>query len=397
MFNSTNILSSLKVIDADTHYTEPHDLWIKRAPRNMRDRVPQVKAWGDDIAWVIDGDKSIGDKALSLCSIKKNGSKGIGLEQLELRMEAAHPGAYDIKERLALMDRIGIWAQVVYPNLLGFGGQKSVIVDPELRLLCVQIYNDAMAEMQTESRERLIPMALLPWWDVGQAVKEAERTHAMGLRGINVNSDPHKSVGSDGVKLPNLADEYWEPLWEVCASLQLPVNFHIGGSETSIDWVGNAPWPGLDGGERATVGSLMLFLDNARVMANLIVSGMLDRYPALRFVSVESGVSWIPFVLDGLDYMYKQFPGGKPLQKAPSEYFSSNFHGCFWFERRNMAQTIRSLGVGNVLFETDFPHPTCLYPADTQSVVESLQGLADEEVRMVMSGNAAKLYRIPVV
>ena len=73
------------------------------------------------------------------------------------------------------MDEAGIYAQIVYPNVIGFGGQNTAQVDPELRLVSTQIYNDAMAELQEESGDRLCPMALLPWWDIDAAVKETRR------------------------------------------------------------------------------------------------------------------------------------------------------------------------------------------------------------------------------
>jgi predicted TIM-barrel fold metal-dependent hydrolase len=326
---------------------------------------------------------------------------------MKMTIEEAYPGAYDVKARLRSMDDMGVWAQIVYPNLLGFGGQKSVIVDPDLRLACVQIYNDAMAEMQQESGQRLFPMALLPWWDVTEAVKETERTHALGLRGLNTNSDPHMSVGPDGTKLADLGSDYWAPLWEACNSLKMPINFHIGGSESSMDWIGKAPWPSVNvppkAGARqpmainaACVGAAMLFLDNARVVANLIMSGIIDRYPHLRFVSVESGLGWIPFLLAALDYQYSEFGADGNLQRKPSEYFSTNFHACFWFEKKGLTETIRQVGIENVMFETDFPHPTCLYPASLEVVADALSDFDDFSRRKLLSGNAAKLYNIPI-
>ncbi|MFM6933281.1 MAG: amidohydrolase family protein, partial [Novosphingobium sp.] len=234
------------IIDADTHLTEPHDLWVKRAPAALRDRVPQVKMLNGQRCWVIDGDKSIGHGAHPNSAVLKEGGKIRDLDTfLKVQFEEVHAGSSSVKERLALMDEAGIFAQIVYPNILGFGGQASARVDPELRLACVQIYNDAMAELQEESGQRLFPMALLPWWDVKQAVIETERCIAMGLKGININSDPHTSKDEDGNLIPDLGTEHWFPLWEVCEDKKLPVNFHIGASETAIDWMGKQGWPSL--------------------------------------------------------------------------------------------------------------------------------------------------------
>jgi hypothetical protein len=154
-----------KIIDADTHLTEPHDLWTKRAPAHLKDRVPQVKMLDGQMSWVIGGDQSIGTGAHPNSSILKQGGKVRDLDKfLKLKFDDVHLGSSSVKERLAVMDEAGVYAQIVYPNILGFGGQASARVDPELRLACVQIYNDAMAELQAESGQRLFPMALLPWW-----------------------------------------------------------------------------------------------------------------------------------------------------------------------------------------------------------------------------------------
>jgi uncharacterized protein len=390
----TRVYENLKVIDTDSHLSEPHDLWIKRAPANVRERVPQVRMLDGRKSWVIDGNKSIGIGANPSSTILKDGSKSLGRRYENFQIEDVHRGSYDAKARVAVLDKAGIWAQIVYPNILGFGGQRSAKVDPALRLLCVQIYNDAMAEFQEESSERLFPMALLPWWDVGLAVKEGERAAAMGLRGININSDPHVHKNEQGKPLPDLGDRYWDPLWEMCCDRQLPINFHIGASEQSIDWYGDQGWPSLPKDERHGAGGSMLFFNNGRIMANIIYSGLLDRYPKLKFVSVESGVGWIPFFLESLEYQYKEMVLDEPLARTPSEYFRRNFYACYWFEHDCLAGTIEAIGADNLMFETDFPHPTCLYPVDRETY--SLPGLTQEERRKVLSTNAASLYRIPV-
>lgn len=385
----------LKIIDADTHLTEPHDLWTRRAPVALRDRVPQVKMYDGKMSWVIDGDKSIGTGAHPSSAILKDGSKVRDLHQfLKLQFADVHLGSSQVKERLAVMDQNGIYAQIVYPNILGFGGQAAAKVDAALRLSCVQIYNDAMAEMQQESAQRLFPMALLPWWDVRAAVKETERAHKLGLRGININSDPHTHQDEDGRNIPDLASAHWDPLWQVCAALDMPINFHIGGSEQSVDWLGQQGWPSLGRELKAAIGGAMLFFNNGRVLANIIYGGALDRFPQLKFVSVESGIGWVPFMLEALDYQLVEIAAGRRFNLKPSEYFRRNFHACFWFEQDDIAHTLRRVGIDNALFETDYPHPTGLYPID--NLEGRLSGLTAEERRKVLSTNAAKLYRIPL-
>lgn len=393
--NNSSAKSSLKIIDADTHLTEPHDLWTSRAPAAWRDRVPQVKMHDGVKSWVIDGNQVIGLNAHPNSAILKEGGKIRDLDRfLNLRFDDVHLGSSQVKSRLQVMDDAGIFAQIVYPNILGFGGQASAKVDSDLRLISVQIYNDAMAEIQEESGNRLFPMALLPWWDVKAAVKECERASAMGLRGININSDPHIHKDDNGVQIPDLASPHWNPLWEACVAMNLPVNFHIGASEQSIDWMGSQGWPSLTRDLQASIAGSMLFFNNAKVMANLILSGALDRYPQLKFVSVESGIGWIPFLMEALDYQVTELAESRNFLKKPSEYFKQNFYSCFWFEKKHISETLRQVGLDNVLFETDFPHPTSLYPID--NLEERLSGLTSDERAKVLSLNAAKLYNIPL-
>jgi predicted TIM-barrel fold metal-dependent hydrolase len=386
----------IKVIDADTHLTEPHDMWVKRAPASIRDRVPQVKVHEGIRSWIIDGDKSIGTGAHPNSAILKEGGKIRDLDRfLSVQFEEVHAGSSSVKERLAVMDENGIFAQIVYPNILGFGGQASARVDRDLRLEVVKIYNDAMAEIQEESGQRLFPMALLPWWDVKEAVRETERCIAMGLRGININSDPHTVRDDSGNFIPDLGTEHWYPLWQVCQDKDLPINFHIGASEQSIDWMGQQGWPGLSRDLAAGIQGAMIFFNNGKTVSNLIYSGLFDRFERLKFVSVESGIGWVPFLMQALDYQVKEIAETRHFRKKPSEYFQSNFYACFWFEQGpHLADMVRQVGIDNCLFETDFPHPTSLYPFD--NVEARLEGMTYEERAKVLSLNSAKLYKIAV-
>lgn len=395
ILNSPAVFGGRKVIDVDTHLVEPHDLWSSRAPAGMRDRLPRVKTVDGVRSWVIDEDKILSKGAVPACTVSKEGVKWPGLDFIQKQIEDVAPAAYDIKARVAVMDQMGVNAQIVYPNILGFGGQKAVEVDDQLRIATVEIFNDAMAEMQAESGQRIFPMAMLPWWDVDLSVKEIERAHRLGLKGLNINSDPHLFRRANGEMLPDLGQDYWRPMWEACEQYDMPINFHIGASEESMDFVGHQGWPGLHQDMRSGLGGAMLFINNGKTMGNLILSGLLDRFAKLKFVSVESGLGWIPFLLEAIDYqMSETGANAYKLQRKPSEYFKTNFYACFWFERKNLVHDIRQLGVENVLFETDYPHPICLYPVDNMDV--ALGGLTEEEKVKVLSGNASRVYNITV-
>ncbi|MCX7863720.1 MAG: amidohydrolase, partial [Novosphingobium sp.] len=380
-----DLLAGIKIIDVDTHLSEPHDLWTSRAPVSLKHLVPRVVETGGKRHWVIGEDHFLFDSFAS-CSVMPDGAKARGIGFFDRDVGQIHPPAHDTAQRVKFMDEQGIYAQIVYPNILGFGGQRGMQVDPAIRLASIRIFNDAMIDMQNESGQRLFGMALLPWWDIEESVKEAERCMKAGMKGININSDPH----AHGI--PSLGEAHWDPLWDLCQSEGLPVNFHIGASDISTSWYFNAAWPEMSGEQKVTLGGLMLFATNQRVMASILVSRFLERFPALKIVSVESGAGWIPFLLEGLEYMSVE--GGVDYATPPSEVFRRQIYACTFFERRNFVDTIRKVGVDNIMFETDYPHPACLYPDSFDYMIDALVEMTAEERFKVFSGNAARVYNI---
>jgi predicted TIM-barrel fold metal-dependent hydrolase len=377
-------LSGIKVVDADTHVTEWHDLWTSRASPKSKDRVPQIRTVDGQPMWVM-GDHVIARDG-GFSAILRDGSKVHGTDFRKVSLPQIHQGAYDVKARLAHMDKEGVAAQIAYTNLLGFGGQKAMLVDPELRHVSTTILNDALAEMQADSRQRIYPMAMMPWWDVKLAAAEAERCADMGMRGINMNSDPHNHG------LPHLGDPYWNPLWDVCVDRGLPVNFHIGASDESMTWNGSGLWPGHPDNIQLAYGSLMLFVGNLRVLANILISRFLETYPTLKIVSVESGAGWVPFMLEALDYQLAE--AGADLKVPVEEIFRRQIYACIWFEKKSIGKTIRQVGADNILFETDYPHPTCLYPEAVDYLTPALAEMTADERRKIMGGNAQAIYNL---
>jgi len=386
MLTAREALADIRVVDADSHVSEWADLWTSRAPASLRHRVPQRKLVDNVPTWVIDGDKPLGVFG-AMSAIHGSGLKSHGMEFGDWQLEDVHAACYDVKARVEYLNQEGIWAQIAYPNALGFGGQKAALVDGNLRLASTEIFNDAMAEMQSDSGGRIYPMALLPWWDVKLSVTEARRCHAMGLRGVNINPDPH------GHGLPDLSDHYWDPLWETCTELDLPINFHIGASDESASWYGVGAWPcNRTGASQLAYGSLMLFVSNMRVIANILMSCMLERFPTLKVVSVESGAGWVPFLLEAIEY--EMMECRVPFKVPPTDIFKRQMYACSWFERRDFANSVRNVGIDNVMFETDFPHPTCLYPNGLDYLTCALNDMTLDERRRVFGGTAARVYNL---
>lgn len=378
----------IRVVDMDSHYTEPPDLWTSRAPAKYRDVVPHVKTMPDGSeAWFVNGNVPFGP--LGFTVVRDDGSKKYGSLSLT-KFEELHRAAYDPEARLDMLDELGVHQQIVYPNVAGFGSNRFIAFDdPQVRRLAVAIYNDAAADLQRAGRGRLFPQAVVPFWDVDASIAEVRRAKGeLGLTGITMCDRP------EVFGLPYLNDPAWDRFWATCQELDVPVNFHIGAGSEAFQ---NTPWPNLPFQRILALGSIGLFLDNFRVIVNLIFSGLLERFPRLKFVSVESGIGWIPFVLEAMEYQFDEtVPDERDgLSLRPTEYFRRQIYASFWFEDFGPRAAIERIGEDNVMFETDFPHPTCLYPKAQEHIAEVLTDLPARVRRKVLRDTAVAVYNLP--
>lgn len=377
------------VIDADAHVTEPPDLFTSRLPKKWHDQVPHVyhnEEMGLDV-W------RVGEQT----PIAPLGHTAVAgwpepFPSAPPRFEDCPVASYDANARLAYMDSLAIWAMAIYPNVGGFGSQSFLgIEDPKLKIACVKAYNDFLTDWCSVAPERFIPITALPFWDVEESIKEIERCVKMGHKGILFSGEPH-THGQ-----PVLGNPHWNPLWDCAQSLELPISFHIG----SGDFTGNLWTPerlehyGMGGINGVLSGGL--FLDNGKQILDLLFSGVLPRYPDLKFVSVESGIGFIPFILETADYMfgYGQVRQQRPeFKMLPSEYFQRQVYGCYFYEEYAPQNLLDKIPADNILFETDYPHPVCLYGNVREKIDAGLKGATQENRRKMLFDNAARLYKV---
>ena len=374
------------IIDVDTHVTEAPDVWTSRVPASMRDDVPYVREDAKGrMMWYL--------KDQIIAKLGMAATAGVGdMKEPPNDYGDMHPGAHDAAARLKYMDEIGIWAMVMYPNVGGFGNQSFLkIADTDLKLTCVKAYNDWQTEWSAVDARRLLPITSTPFWDVDATVQEVRRCAAMGHKGILFTGAPH-TFGQ-----PIIGDRHWDPLWEVACELDLPISFHIGSGNME---------GGLNKEKMKTYGrmstftevSVEIFMHNGIQLCDLLISGVLARFPAIKFVSVESGIGWIPFVLEALDY---QFEGNRvaeerpDLEMLPSEYFARNVFACYWFEQTAPQRLFDKVGVDNIMFETDFPHPTSLFGDKVHERIKTgLDDCGADIRRKILWSNGQKLYKI---
>ena len=380
-----------RFIDSDTHLTEPADVWTARVPARMKDRVPHVRVLedGKTQAWFL------GDVKMTDVGASANAGWPTPFPSHPPTYEEAHPASYDASARLKYMDSISCWAQVVYPNVGGFGNQQFFKMgDSELMLTCVQAYNDFQRDWASPDPRRFVTMIALPFWSVEQSVKEIERAAKMGHKGILFTAAP-QDYG-----LPVLADKHWDPLWQVAQDHDLPISFHIGSGDFLEESKDNYTAKRLKAdGWAATYArtTTNLLLTNAMQLGDLLLSGILPRYPKLKFVSVESGIGWIPFLLESTDYHFNaaNVRGSRPeFKMMPSEYFHRQVYGCYWFEKGVSNELLDKVGIDKIMFETDFPHVTCLYGNIDETIEAGIGDKSDAVKRRILFENCAELYKV---
>ena len=303
-------------------------------------------------------------------------------------IEEGHQGAHNVKARLRAMDDMGVYAQICYQNSgVTQAGSLMSLGDMELAETVIRIYNDAAAERQKESGQRLFTLAHLPLWDQAAMEAEARRCLDLGLKGFVLPDTPER------LGIPSFLHDYWTPLLEMCADRGVPINFHLNAAMDP-----NAlTWEGFAFEQTLSVVATMFSIGNAATLGNWIVSGRLDRHPKLKIGLIESGLGWVPFALEALEHQFDEMlpSKSKMLQRRPWDYFRDQFWVTYWFESIGPKLLLNTVGVNKVLFETDFPHPTSLYPGVQEHIVDTLGGYDQNVRKRVLERNAVELYNLP--
>jgi predicted TIM-barrel fold metal-dependent hydrolase len=377
------LFQGIRIVDCDTHFTEPPDLFTSRAPASMKDKVPYQKVQNGVTRWFV-GDRDFGIQGGNV--IRADKRKLLGRLSFPT-LEDGTPAAWQVKPRLQAMDELGIHAQICYQNSGVTQAGSLMNLDPGVGELVLRLYNDAAAERQEESGQRLFTLAHLPLWNGAELTKEARRCIDMGIKGF-VLPDTPESFGA-----PSFDDAYWAPFLEMCDATGTPLNFHLN---AAID--PNAlTWRSFGFEKALAVASNMFYIGNLATMGNWMVSGLLDTYPKLKIGLIESGMGWIPFGIEAMEHQFDEMLADRSIapQRRPWDYFRDHFWCTYWFEKVAPKQLLETIGIDKVLFETDFPHPTALYPNVQEHLVETLGGNSQDLRRQVLERNAVEHYNQP--
>jgi uncharacterized protein len=383
-------LASVRIIDTDTHVSEPPDLWTSRVPSKYVDLVPHVEVHPKTghHHW------RIGDHWLMAVGFYAVAGWKEHPPSTPAEFDEVDPGSWKAVERLQRMDEYGIYAQVLYPNLIGFETPLFMELGPEVALACTQAYNDFISEFASADPQRLIPISMLPFWDQEAAVIEMQRCKEMGHKGV-LFANKYEQIN-----LPAFTDPHWDRILATAQDLDLAVNFHVGFSSSQAGAAASmtALLEHFDA-RAAARGTSLGLLSNADSIAAIVTSGLCDRFPRLKFVSVESGFGYIPYLLESLDWHWKGYGAHRQSPMLPSEYFRRQCYGCFWFERSTLP--LLETFPDNFMFETDYPHPTSMSPGPaspaelpSDHVAAAFAQVRPEIARKALHDNAAAVYHL---
>ena len=383
------LFKGIKIVDCDTHFTEPPDLWTANAPPGLKEKMPHVRRINGADRWFI-GERDFGSIGGNVIAPDHN--KLLGRLAFQ-NYDQIHAGSYSIKPRLDEMDAMGVWAQICFQNGgVTQAGSLVALGDEELALTIIRMFNDACVDRMKESGDRINCMASLPYWDKDILNKEMRRIVDLGIRGIVMPDRPERLssgfLGADGKVSP-----FWEEVFDICNATGTPLNFHLN---SALD-ANSAIWDNLGFDQRLPIHAMLGHMGTCATMSNFMVSGILDKYPQLKIGLIESGAGWVPFVLEAMEHQLDEFrtAQNRGLKLRPKEYFRKHFWVTYWFESYAPKHMLEEIGVDRLLFETDFPHPTSLYPGVQDKLVDTLGGYDFATRKRVLERNAVELYKLP--
>ncbi len=374
-----------RVISTDDHLQEAPDTWTSRmSAAKWGDKIPQLKPLDKDReAWFVYGEPN---KRLGIAIV--HGALPDRAKSVN-RWEDVPRIAYVPEERVKAMDQDGVDTHTLFGNIAGVAGGtfSNPKFEEEFRLEAIRAFNDLQIEAYGRAFPgRFITLAILPLWDAAAAVAEVERTRAKGIHGVSFAFPQQFGY-------PHISDPHWDPLWRVCQETGLSVNLHIGsggsmGMGASNDFAGHSEMRWLAEASTRAISA------NTQVMSTILFSGILERFPALKIVSSESGLGWVPYLLETADHQWeRQKLWREGMSIKPSEYFHRQCYVNFWYERVGI-ENRHHIGVDNILWESDFPHPTCSWPNSQEFIEHSLAGVPEDERRKILVDNAVRVFNL---
>lgn len=386
-----------RIVSVDDHVVEPAHLWQRWLPARFREDGPRVErrrlgglryVGGTTYEYDLTADGTpcdiwfYDDKMYP----HKRHVAAVGFDRDDMTLspityDEMRPGCYEPAARAADMTLNHVEASLSFPTFPRFCGQTfAEAADKELAMACVVAYNDWMIEEWcSDSNGVLIPLIIVPLWDVDAAAAEVRRNAARGCRAVCFSEIPPK------LGLPSIHTGAWDPLFAACQETDTVVCMHIGSSSQMPATSPDAP---------PAVAATLSFNNAMASLSDWLFSGKLVEFPGLTLAYSEGQIGWLPYVLERADDVWREHRAwggvGDRLAEPPSTYYYRQVYGCFFRDRHGL-DALDKVGVDNITFETDYPHTDSTWPHSKEVASELMGHLPADTVHKIVRGNACRM------
>jgi predicted TIM-barrel fold metal-dependent hydrolase len=370
-----------KVISADGHVEAHPNLWHQRIPAKYLDRVPRYRKEpnGREV-WVVGSHTTtIGVETTT---------SGLPYDKLTVEHTGYYtkdggfrPGLGDGTQRARELAHDGVDCEVLYPPVFGPNFLKHMLTDgdKDAYMAVVQGYNTWLQkDYVAAAPDRLIGTAILPETGVDDAVAEMKRCVEMGLTSMCLNSFPN---GGDDPSPDD--DKFWAASLDLNAKMTPHQNFGRGQQTTSPN-----KNPFFDMGSRSRI-----IGRPTKTIGNLISTGVLDRFPKLKFYFAEADMGWIPFHLASSDDWFLRFyhERNTRLPRLPSQYWRDHMRFCFLYDPAALQQRY-NIGLDLIMWGSDLPHSTGSWPHSREVLDVLFRDIPEEEKHQILVTNVCEYF-----
>ena len=360
----------MRIIDIDGHVREADDLWERYLESPFRSRAPKVQRVANgQLLFLLEGNRYHRKPEESPFQVKRDSSP-------------ANPNrerGMDPKARLKDMDSEGIERGMLFPSAALY--LPSVEEEPYAAALC-RAYNNWLFDYCRTDPRRLMGVGVIPVQEIKSAVEETRRVVLeLGFKGIFARPNP--------VKGRTLDDPYYDPLYKTIQELGVPLMVHEG-SGAYLPTAGVDRFPG----SWIFAHTISHPFEQMLAALSLIGKGVLEKFPELKVIFLESGAGWLPYWLWRMDEHYEKLPFQAPwLKMKPSDYFRRQCYVSCEADEVNLAETIKAIGEDRVLFASDYPHWDATFPGAPKGILDRTD-ISDATKRKILGENALRVLNL---
>ena len=376
-------MDDMVLISVDDHITEPGTVFDNQLSGAAYASAPKlkVKSSGSNY-WEYQGRQQ---QSVALNAVTGRVREEYGMEPTNL--DQLRKGCWDVDARVDDMNVNGIAASLNFPSFAGIDGGLFIRAEDKAQAIVhMRAYNDWHVDEWCGAHPgRFIPLGILPLWDMDETAKEVRRLADKGCFAVTMSENPTKGG------LPGVHTGYYEKLWKAATDCGTAICLHIGTGNVSPHCSPESPI-------EANITTMPMAV--AFGAADWLNLEALHRYPDLKICFSESGIGWIPYLMERADYSHEQHHVWTHSKQyfgdmKPSEVFRRHFISCFIDDAYGL-RNLDLIGEDNVCYEVDYPHSDASWPNSPEMLWKSAQHLTDAQIDKITHLNAMRVYKFPI-